>query len=587
LKFEGTSLPDIGEEDDVRSQGGNGIVTTPAASSVGQLTPQLADDASTIYTVDDESECVLGSDLESRAERKLESAKQRLTDMEGNLSLAYTTSLPLIQVDDSAAIPSSNQSETSSQQQGQNNNSKEDPHKNIGAKHTPPINEYALIPSVSNNKSSNAHHAYRHDHDNTASDSPPKARQRTTSLAEALMRRTALKLKTGQPTSNADSESDMHCDNLLSLPGKSYLDRTENRHSLPVGLYKSPQMKPKMSHNSMIGRASSASELQSSFYSKPTHLQTPYRSRSSLTIHTGELGPSMGLAKPFGSVPRKQSSSSIPCEPNYIHRSRSQNLRQSHQYKVHVTPSASTLSARYQHSSTLSVGDSSGMITMPTDPVSRAEQVRDLKDQVTDLKIKISTLKVKTQADSLRRRNDEHATKYSKDSTERPSLFTDARQTTNQNGFMNHSNYTKAQKGLRIGGEEPLDILLGPIDREVTSKAALQNRSQLVSADPNQKSDRLPFDRLPPLQELNSPPDTRTQSPGGYRNNPQSPNKQDPINCYSPQEQPVAADSVDTLQDNQSSSAEATSQYEKGHRDSGDSKSEISNSAGYDEFRFY
>lgn len=85
LKFEGTVLPDIGEEDDVKSQaGGNGnngfVMVTPGASSSGGLrTPQLPDDASTVFTNDDESEYASENDLGSRAERRLESAKRRLT----------------------------------------------------------------------------------------------------------------------------------------------------------------------------------------------------------------------------------------------------------------------------------------------------------------------------------------------------------------------------------------------------------------------------------------------------------------------------------------------------------------------------
>ncbi|KAI5304507.1 hypothetical protein KEM56_006422, partial [Ascosphaera pollenicola] len=125
LKLEGTILSDIGEEDDIRSQrSGHGAALPPAPSSSGLLTPQLADDASTVYTLDDESENTSEADLGSRAERRLESAKRRLTNMEGHLSLAQLSSYTLKQSDENDAVTPS--AEDAAQQHTQEQRQRDD-----------------------------------------------------------------------------------------------------------------------------------------------------------------------------------------------------------------------------------------------------------------------------------------------------------------------------------------------------------------------------------------------------------------------------------------------------------------------------
>ncbi|KAI5310000.1 hypothetical protein KEM55_001962 [Ascosphaera atra] len=86
LNFDVSALSDIYEEEDVRSQdanangNGNDAPTTPVPASAGGLqTPNFPDDVSTVYTNDDESEYASDLDIGRRAEKRLESAKRRLT----------------------------------------------------------------------------------------------------------------------------------------------------------------------------------------------------------------------------------------------------------------------------------------------------------------------------------------------------------------------------------------------------------------------------------------------------------------------------------------------------------------------------
>ncbi|KAI5297492.1 hypothetical protein KEM56_004780, partial [Ascosphaera pollenicola] len=255
-----------------------------------------------------------------------------------------------------------------------------------------------------------------------------------------------------------------------------------------------------------------------------------------------------------------------------------------------MTSSASALSSRYRHSRTPSGSSSARVHAMPTTPASRAEQVRELKDQVTGLKIKISTLKVKTQADSLRRRKDERLHKNSKESSERPSLFTDARQIGNGNGFMSHAKFKKGNDSMRIDRNNPLGIIYGPIDRVQIRKSSHQNSfAQLESADTGRRFGGSAFDKLPPLEELGSPLETGTVDYAAVRptSERQSINEQAHDRDRYQRQQILSTNSADQLRDNKSGFAEADTSYDQGYRRNSTSKPNFPASEGFDEFGFY
>lgn len=502
--------------------------------------------------------------------------------MEGNLSLAQSSSIISKQSDeDDTVIPSTDnaaqQQQEDTQEQRRRSSTADETKRPTEARHTPPINEFVLPRLASSHSSSSSHPSGSNNGHET------RNRQRTTSLAEALMRRSAL----NQHVGNSNSQSKNNANRNVAAGG-------DDRDSLLKGSHSTPQLKADSQRYLATARSSSAAELQpptGAIDTQAGRLQYyPHRSRSAMTMHSAGAGAgpsSISMKQQLSSVPRKQPSSSFSYEtrgePLLLH---AQNYYQAHQQRLHLASSTPILSSRYRHSRTPSGGSSARMFAAPTTPATRAEQVRELKDQVTDLKIKISTLKVKTQADSLRRRKSEHLNKNSKDPSERPSLFTDARQIGNGNGFMSHTKFKKGGGSMRIDRENPLGIIYGPVDRVQTRRPPYLNQP----ADIGRKYSFSQFDKLPPLEELNSPNESgRGGSIGAVRatNELQTITEQARNNSRYQRHQILSTNSADKLRNNKSGFTEIDTSYDQGYRRNSTSKSNFPALEGYDEFGFY
>ncbi|KAI5294630.1 hypothetical protein KEM52_003569 [Ascosphaera acerosa] len=503
LKFEGVVLPDIGEEDDTKLRtGASKAGPTSGATDASLRTPQFSDDAaSATFTGDDESEYASGTDLGSQAERRLERAKRRLTDMGETLSLAHSTvTTPRHAGDDDNDGPAPADSTNPLQRRDAPGREPHHPGREAYPSSGSPLNDFLLpyyasagLEHASSTESFGALGSYR-------AISPVKFGPRTSSLPGASARQLPLPPAQRESLSNGHSPRSPYT--AISSPGLSPVSGFNASQpdlvaaTLPE---RSQTAASYTSHEYVTDRASTAASLRSPpLYSRGKYSQSlPLRSRSAMTAYrTGEEP--MANALPMSYMPRKQYSFSTNASIESASLPR-RYRQQWHTQRVHTAISAPTLSSRYRQSRRQSTGDWQRASSAPTDRAAREEQVRELKDQVTSLKIKISSLKVRTQADSLRRRKSEHASKQAGHASERPSLFTDARQTDNDNGYMTRSQYVPSRQPSRGTYSARLNGIIASVSKRPPRRPTL-NGIFPDSSPASTTRDSSP-DKLAPVQE--------------------------------------------------------------------------------------
>ncbi|KAI5306552.1 hypothetical protein KEM55_008574 [Ascosphaera atra] len=248
-------------------------------------------------------------------------------------------------------------------------------------------------------------------------------RQRTTSLAGALLRKGAL-ANTGNGTGKKGSKNDSpssgnaNAANATTLAAQLSQPSRSPRGPSPT-LHSAKRSSPQLGSHNNLGRSTSAMELVSPSPQLSHSYASSHRSRSAMALRDAAyLGPST-----HGLAPSPSSQYINAYSTGYPSPALSYSLRQQH-HKVHRTASTPTVGSSYKRRGDKRYSSASAT----TNPTTRSEQVRDLKDQVTDLQIKISQLKVKAQADSIRRRKSMQQMKENGDPAGQPSLFTDSRQ---------------------------------------------------------------------------------------------------------------------------------------------------------------